>query len=131
MDTLSALRAEGRSIDELHEWIEENKLRLNHWFFSTDLSFYIKGGRISKTAGAIGKVLNICPLLNMDNLGRLIPRYKIRTKKKVIQAIVDRMAENAREAIMVQRQMRPARILQWTVISLQRLSQQRRELLIS
>jgi len=99
MDTLSTLRAEGRSIDELHEWIEENKLRLNHWFFSTDLSFYIKGGRISKTAGAIGKVLNICPLLNMDNLGRLIPRYKIRTKKKVIQAIVDRMAENARDGL--------------------------------
>lgn len=99
MDTLSTLRAEGRSIDELHEWLEENKLRLNHWFFSTDLSFYIKGGRISKTAGTIGKVLNICPLLNMDNLGRLIPRYKIRTKKKVIQAIVDRMAENARDGL--------------------------------
>ena len=58
-------------------WIEENKLRMHHWFFSTDLSFYIKGGRISKTAGAIGQVLSICPLLNMDNLGRLIPRYKI------------------------------------------------------
>ena len=54
-----------------------------------------KGGRISKTAGAIGGVLNICPLLNMDNLGRLIPRYKIRTKRKVIRAIVDKMAEYA------------------------------------
>ena len=43
----------------------------------------------------IGGVLNICPLLNMDNLGRLIPRYKIRTKRKVIRAIVDKMAEYA------------------------------------
>ena len=57
--------------------------------------YYVKGGRISKTAGAIGGVLNICPLLNMDNQGRLIPRYKIRTKRKVIRTIVDKMAEYA------------------------------------
>ncbi len=99
MDTLSAMRAAGSTIDELHDWIEEHKLNLNHWFFSTDLTFYIKGGRISKTAGTIGKVLNICPLLNMDNLGHLIPRYKIRTKKKVIQAIVDKMEENAQNGL--------------------------------
>ena len=68
---------------------------MHHWFFSTDLTFYIKGGRVTKTAGFIGGLLNICPLLNMDNLGRLIPRYKIRTKKKVIQAIVDKMIEKS------------------------------------
>ena len=43
----------------------------------------------------VGQLLSICPLLNMDNLGRLIPREKIRTKRKVISAIVDRMAEHA------------------------------------
>ena len=64
-------------------------------FFSTDLKFYIKGGRISKTAGTIGTILGICPLLNMDNEGRLIPRAKIRTKRKVIEEIVKRMEENA------------------------------------
>lgn len=95
MDTLAAMRDEGKGIDELHDWIEENKLRMHHWFFSTDLSFYIKGGRITKSAGFVGKLLNICPLLNMDNLGHLIPRYKIRGKKKVINAIVDRMEECA------------------------------------
>jgi DegV family protein with EDD domain len=82
-------------IDQLYAWAEENRLRLHHWFFSTDLTFYVKGGRISKAAGVFGGLLNICPLLNMDNLGRLIPREKIRTKKKVITTIVDRMAENA------------------------------------
>ncbi len=95
MDTLAARRDEGMSIDELHAWAEENKLRLHHWFFSTDLTYYVRGGRISKAAGIFGGLLNICPLLNMDDLGRLIPREKIRTKKKVIQAIVDRMEENA------------------------------------
>lgn len=95
MDKLADLRDEGMSLDELYQWIEANKLRLHHWFFSTDLTFYVKGGRISKTAGFLGGVLDICPLLNMDHLGRLIPRYKIRTKKKVIRTIVDKMEECA------------------------------------
>ena len=99
MQTLSELRDEGMGIDELHEWIEDNKLNMHHWFFSTDLTFYIKGGRVSKTSGAIGQVLNICPLLNMDNLGRLIPRFKIRTKKKVYKATVDKMEEFARDRL--------------------------------
>ena len=95
MDKLADLRDEGMDIDTLHDWVEANKLKLHHWFFSTDLTFYVKGGRISKAAGVFGGMLNICPLLNMDNLGRLIPRSKIRGKKRVIQEIVDRMEECA------------------------------------
>ena len=99
MDKRADLRDSGMEIDELHSWAEEHKLELNHWFFSTDLKFYIKGGRISKTAGTIGTILGICPPLNMDNEGRLIPRAKIRTKRKVIQEIVKRMEENAEGGI--------------------------------
>lgn len=95
MDKLADLRDEGMSLEELYQWTEENKLRLQHWFFSTDLTFYIKGGRISKAAGTVGNVLNICPLLNMDFQGKLIPRYKLRGKKKVIKAITERIVENA------------------------------------
>ena len=95
IDRLADLRDEGYSIQELYEWAMKNRLRLNHWFFSTDLTFYIRGGRVSKTSGFIGTILNICPLLNMNRLGQLIPREKIRTKKKVIQAIVTRMKECA------------------------------------
>lgn len=95
IDHLAAMRDSGATIDELAAWVEEHKLNLNHWFFSSDLTFFIRGGRISKAAGAVGTVLNICPLMNVDFEGRLIPRYKIRTKKKVIQAIVDKMAEQA------------------------------------
>lgn len=93
MDKLADLRDEGRSIDEVFEWAKANRLKLNHWFFSTDLTFYIKGGRISKASGFIGGMLSICPLLNVNHLGQLIPRYKIRTKRKVIQAVVDKMEE--------------------------------------
>ncbi|MDO5134866.1 MAG: DegV family protein [Eubacteriales bacterium] len=99
MDRLADLRDEGRTIQEVYQWAEEHKLNLNHWFFSTDLTFYIKGGRISKTSGFIGGMLNICPLLNMDDRGKLIPRYKIRTKKRVIRAIVDKMEEWAQDGL--------------------------------
>ena len=99
METLADLRDSGMGIDELYRWAEENKLKLHHWFFSTDLTFFIKGGRVSKTAGFIGSVMNICPLLNVDFEGKLIPREKIRTKKKVIARIVEQMEINAQDGL--------------------------------
>ncbi len=99
MDRLADLRDEGRSIDEVFQWATDHRLNVHHWFFSSDLTFFIKGGRISKTAGFVGGVLNICPLMNVDCHGKLIPRYKIRTKKKVIQAIVDKMEEFAENGL--------------------------------
>ena len=95
MDTAAKKRDEGPSAAELADWIEKNRLKLHHWFFSTDLSFFVKGGRISRTAAVFGGLLEICPLMNMDNLGRLIPRFKVRTKKRVIRQIVDKMQEFA------------------------------------
>ena len=91
MDTLASLRDSGMGIDELYRWAEDNKLRLHHWFFSSDLTFFIKGGRVSKAAGTIATVLGICPLLHMDVEGHLVPVEKVRSKKRVIRAIVDRM----------------------------------------
>ena len=95
MDKAADLRDGGMGIDELRDWLEAHKLELHHWFFSTDLTFYIRGGRVSKTAGFVASVLNICPLLHMDENGNLIPLEKIRTKKKVKETIVRRMLENA------------------------------------
>lgn len=95
MDKLADLRDEGKSIDEVYEWALTNRLKLQHWFFSSDLTFFVKGGRVSKTSGFVGNMLNICPLLNVSVEGKLIPRYKIRTKRKVIEAIVKKMEEQA------------------------------------
>ena len=95
MDAVANKRDEGLSIDELKDWVENNKLKMHHWFFSTDLTFYVKGGRVSKLSGMIGGVFEICPLLNVSNEGKLIPRAKIRTKKRVIPEIVKRMVEHA------------------------------------
>lgn len=89
------LRDEGVSLDEAVKWVEDNKLHLHHWFFSTDLTSYYRGGRITRSSAWFGTVLKICPLLNMNTRGELIPREKIRTKRKVIQEIVKRMEQHA------------------------------------
>ena len=85
----------GMSLEENVQWIEENKNKLHHWFFSTDLTSFIRGGRISKVSGFLGQALNICPLMNVNNEGKLIPRNKYRGKKQVIREMVKRMEEHA------------------------------------
>ena len=95
MDTLCDKRDEGLSMEQLYTWLEEVKLQLHHWFFSKDLTFYVKGGRVSKASGFIGSMLHICPLLNVSFEGKLIPREKVRTKRKVIARIVEMMEQYA------------------------------------
>ena len=99
IDAVADKRDEGLTIDELKEWTYKNLLFDNHWFFSTTLTYFIRGGRISKTAGTIGNMLNICPLMNVNSEGKLIVKEKIRSKRKVIKAIVDKMEELARDGL--------------------------------
>jgi DegV family protein with EDD domain len=96
---LCQLRDQGATLEEAAAWGEENKLRVHHWFFSTDLTSYLRGGRISKSSAVLGTMLHICPLLNMNTEGKLIPREKIRGKKKVIETLVKRMEEHAQNGL--------------------------------
>lgn len=98
VDTAYDLRENGMPLEDLYRWVENNKLRLNHWFFSTDLTSYKRGGRISPAAATFGTLLGICPLLNVDFAGHLIPRKKIRGKKAVIQEIVKMMEQHAKNS---------------------------------
>lgn len=91
-------RKNGMSIKENVEWIEANKLRVNHWFISTDLSSFIRGGRISKTSGFFGTMLKICPLMCVTKDGTLLPLEKIRTKNRAIEAQLEKMIELAQNA---------------------------------
>lgn len=95
LDKLVEMRDEGKSLEELYLFAEDYKLKLQHWFFSTDLTHFKRGGRISATAATLGNILNLCPLMNVDYMGKLIVRQKIRGKKKVIAEIVNKMIELA------------------------------------
>lgn len=95
MTLLSERRAAGDSIDEVYQWALDNRQFVQHWFCSTDLTYYIKGGRVSKISGVIGGIFEICPLLCVSPDGKLKPISKIRTKKKVLNALVDKMEQHA------------------------------------
>ena len=95
MNKLADLRDGGMGIDDLYQWTIEHRLEAQHWFFVSDLKYLIRGGRVSKVAGTIGSVLNICPLMNVDYQGRLIVRSKVRGKSAVMKAQVEKMVQLA------------------------------------
>lgn len=99
IDMAADMRDHGATLEEVYDWLEGNKLNVHHWFFSSDLSHYKRGGRISATSAAMGGLLNICPLLNMSYDGKLTPRKKIRGKKHVIEEIVHLMEVHARDGV--------------------------------
>ena len=78
MDRLADMRDAGKSIDELYQWAQDHRENLQHWFFTSDLTFLIRGGRVSKAAGLIGGMMNICPLMTVDPEGKLVARQKKR-----------------------------------------------------
>ena len=94
-DMAADMRDNGATLEQVHAWVEENKLTVHHWFFSTDLTHYKRGGRISATSAVVGTLLNICPLMNMSFDGKLTPRTKVRGKKHVIAEIVRMMEVHA------------------------------------
>lgn len=92
---LSEKKKNGMTLEELKDAAEDLKMHVSHLFFSTDLTFYIRGGRISKAAGVFASALSICPFCDMDDMGFLIVREKVRTKKKVKLRMVERALELA------------------------------------
>ncbi len=93
LDKLAQLRDEGATIDELEAFALSHRQNQNTWFFTTDLTFFIRGGRVSKVSGWFGTALNICPLLNINDEGKLIPRSKCRGKKMVKKAMASTLME--------------------------------------
>lgn len=91
MDKLADLRDRGMGLEELAAWTRANRLKVQSWFFVSDLKYLVKGGRVSKAAGFMGNVLNICPILNIDEEGKLIPCQKVRGKKKAADVLASQM----------------------------------------
>lgn len=97
------LLKKGASKDEIISFIEENKFKINHWFTVDDLNHLKRGGRVSATAAAIGTLLDIKPILHVDDEGRLIPVTKVKGRKKSIKALaeeLDKRIINAEEQVV-------------------------------
>ena len=86
-------RDEGMGIDELAAWVEEHKLNVCHWVTVDDLSHLKRGGRISATTAIVGTMLNIKPIIHVDNDGHLINTAKVRGRKAAIDYLVRKLEE--------------------------------------
>lgn len=95
MDKLADLKNEGLTASELVDKAEDLKKHVKHWFFSSDLTFFVKGGRISKTAGFLGTLLKICPLMCVTEEGKLVAKEKHRTTRNAIKAAYEKMVSEA------------------------------------
>ena len=91
--TAAKKREEGLSLDELAQWVTDNRLHLCHWFTVDDLNHLKRGGRISPAVAIIGTALGIKPVMHVDDEGHLIPVSKVRGRRKSLDALVEHMAE--------------------------------------
>lgn len=87
----------GKSLAEVRDWLEQNKLKMCHWFTVDSLSFLKRGGRISAATALIGGMLSIKPVMHMDDDGRLAPVGKVRGRRAALNALVDKMEQTAVE----------------------------------
>lgn len=85
------MKESGKLLDETVSWLEENKLHLVHNFTVDDLYHLYRGGRVSKTAAFVGTMINLKPILHVDEEGHLTPVSKVRGRKKSLIALVDNM----------------------------------------
>ncbi len=89
------MRKQGAGIDEVRDWLENNRLRLCHWFTVDDLNHLKRGGRVSAATALLGTMLGIKPVLHVDDEGHLINMSKVRGRQAALSALVDHMAETA------------------------------------
>lgn len=85
---------EGSTKQEIVDWIENNKLKVNHWFTVEDLVYLKRGGRLSAASTVIGTILDIKPVMHVDNEGRLIPVTKVKGRKKSLKALAEKLEES-------------------------------------
>ena len=95
VDAAADMRDEGKSIEEVAEWVDKARHRVHHEFFSTDLKYFRRSGRMSGAAATVAAVLNICPILKLDAAGKISAYDKVRGKRNAISYILREMAAHA------------------------------------
>ena len=99
VDEAADMRDRGCSMEEVSQWVMENRQKIHHQFFSTDLKYYRRSGRMSGAAATVGAILSICPIMRLDDGGHIIAYDKVRGKKKAIQRTIQVMEEHAQNGL--------------------------------
>ena len=95
VDEAADRRDAGMSMEELADWVIENRKFIHHQFYSTDLKYFRRGGRVSGPAAMIGTLLSICPIMRLDDKGRIIAYDKVRGKKNALRVTLEAMEAHA------------------------------------
>lgn len=88
-------KAAGATIEEVRDWVEDNKLNLCHWFTVDDLFFLKRGGRVNAATAVMGTMLSIKPVMHVDNKGKLINVEKARGRRAAMDRLFDKMKATA------------------------------------
>ena len=97
VDKAVEMKEAGKSLEENAAWLEEHKLNFCHVFTVDDLFHLHRGGRVSKVAAVVGTMVNLKPVLHVDNEGHLIPLKNVRGRKKSLSTLVALMEERIGE----------------------------------
>ena len=98
VDDAADLWDEGKSLEEVATYVEENKYNIHHQFFTTDLKYFKRTGRVSGPTASIGTVLRICPLMHLNHAGRIIAYSKVMGKRNAMKATLDWMEKHAKDS---------------------------------
>ena len=99
VDMAADIRDRGESMEAVAAWIEQNRNKVHHQFFSTDLKYFKRSGRVSGAAATVGAILNICPIMRLDDKGRIIAYDKVRGKKNAIRETLRTMEQHAQGGV--------------------------------
>lgn len=97
VDYAADLWDSGMKLDVVLSWLNENRMKVHHQFFSTDMKFFRRSGRVSGPTALVASVLNICPIMRLDDRGRIIAYDKVRGRKAAVQRTVDTIKRHAQE----------------------------------
>lgn len=95
VDSVADMRDAGQSLDEVAQWVLDNRNRVHHQFFSSNMTQFRRTGRVSGAAATVATVLNICPIMRLDDTGSIKAYSKVRGKKKAVEVTVDTMEQCA------------------------------------
>ena len=95
VDSAADMRDAGQSLDEVAQWVLDNRNRVHHQFFSSNMTQFRRTGRVSGAAATVATVLNICPIMRLDDTGSIKAYSKVRGKKKAVEVTVDTMEQCA------------------------------------
>ena len=99
VDGAADMRDRGCTIEEIEQWLLDNRQKVHHQFFSTDLKYFRRSGRVSGATATIGSILNICPIMRLDDTGHIIAYDKVGGKKRASQRTIQEMEKHAENGL--------------------------------